>query len=141
MYIYIYVSKRFLVGFRVNSMPFCIINTIIPSSYSKYANKWYRTPHDCVPDKKKRQRDNYHTYYKEACVKHRYFSAYIFRRLMCMPVWSQLDICMFQHGVGVEFVRVLPETYPPTLSNIFCECDSKDDVVRRRPALIMKAII
>lgn len=35
----------------------------------------------------------------------------------------------FQHGVGVEFVRVLPETNPPVLSNIFCECDSKDDVV------------
>lgn len=37
-----------------------------------------------------------------------------------------------QHGVGVEFVRVLPETHPPNLSNIFCECDSKDDVVRIR---------
>ena len=34
-----------------------------------------------------------------------------------------------QHGIGVEFVRVLPETHPPVLSNIFCECDSKDDVV------------
>lgn len=30
----------------------------------------------------------------------------------------------------MEFVRVLPETHPPNLSNIFCECDSKDDVVR-----------
>lgn len=39
---------------------------------------------------------------------------------------------MLQHGVGVEFVRVLPETHPPTLSNIFCECDSKDDVVGNR---------
>ena len=37
-----------------------------------------------------------------------------------------------QHGVGVEFVRVLPETHPPNLSNIFCECDSKDDVVRTK---------
>lgn len=34
--------------------------------------------------------------------------------------------------MGVEFVRVLPETHPPNLSNIFCECDSKDDVVRIR---------
>jgi len=41
-------------------------------------------------------------------------------------------IFIFQHGVGVEFVRVLPETHPPTLSNIFCECNSKNDVVRRQ---------
>ncbi|XP_012061042.1 PREDICTED: uncharacterized protein LOC105624293 [Atta cephalotes] len=49
-----------------------------------------------------------------------------------------------EHGVGVEFVRVLPETYPPTLSNIFCECDSKDDVTitcdcEATPALQLKA--
>ncbi|XP_025162922.1 uncharacterized protein LOC105190079 isoform X3 [Harpegnathos saltator] len=49
-----------------------------------------------------------------------------------------------QHGVGVEFVRVLPETHPPTLSNIFCECDSKDDVTitcdcEATPALQLKA--
>ncbi|XP_020294628.1 uncharacterized protein LOC109860147 [Pseudomyrmex gracilis] len=49
-----------------------------------------------------------------------------------------------EHGVGVEFVRVLPETNPPTLSNIFCECDSKDDVTitcdcEATPALQMKA--
>nr|XP_012139465.1 PREDICTED: uncharacterized protein LOC100877431 isoform X2 [Megachile rotundata] len=49
-----------------------------------------------------------------------------------------------EHGVGVEFVRVLPETYPPNLSNIFCECDSKDDVTitcdcEATPALQLKA--
>ncbi|XP_044731037.1 uncharacterized protein LOC123294036 isoform X2 [Chrysoperla carnea] len=33
-----------------------------------------------------------------------------------------------EHGVGVEFMRILPETGQPTLSNVFCECDSKDDV-------------
>ncbi|KAI4488870.1 hypothetical protein M0804_004368 [Polistes exclamans] len=49
-----------------------------------------------------------------------------------------------EHGVGVEFVRVLPETHPPTLSNIFCECDSKDDVTitcdcEATPALQLKA--
>ncbi|XP_025991352.1 uncharacterized protein LOC105193656 isoform X4 [Solenopsis invicta] len=49
-----------------------------------------------------------------------------------------------EHGVGVEFVRVLPETYPPSLSNIFCECDSKDDVTitcdcEATPALQLKA--
>lgn len=36
---------------------------------------------------------------------------------------------MFQHGVGVEFVRVLGETQTPALSNIFCECAPNDDVV------------
>ncbi|XP_032685080.1 uncharacterized protein LOC116850659 isoform X2 [Odontomachus brunneus] len=49
-----------------------------------------------------------------------------------------------EHGVGVEFVRVLPETHPPTLSNIFCECDSKNDVTitcdcEATPALQLKA--
>ncbi|XP_034944691.1 uncharacterized protein [Chelonus insularis] len=49
-----------------------------------------------------------------------------------------------EHGVGVEFVRVLPETQPPNLSNIFCECDSKNDVTitcdcEATPALQLKA--
>ncbi|XP_015608606.1 uncharacterized protein LOC107274231 isoform X3 [Cephus cinctus] len=49
-----------------------------------------------------------------------------------------------EHGVGVEFVRVLPETHSPNLSNIFCECDSKDDVTitcdcEATPALQLKA--
>ncbi|XP_046425648.1 uncharacterized protein LOC124182418 isoform X2 [Neodiprion fabricii] len=49
-----------------------------------------------------------------------------------------------EHGVGVEFVRVLPETHSPVLSNIFCECDSKDDVTitcdcEATPALQLKA--
>ncbi|XP_067208276.1 uncharacterized protein [Linepithema humile] len=49
-----------------------------------------------------------------------------------------------EHGVGVEFVRVLPETNPPVLSNIFCECDSKNDVTitcdcEATPALQLKA--
>ncbi|KAF5296175.1 hypothetical protein FQA39_LY12629 [Lamprigera yunnana] len=33
-----------------------------------------------------------------------------------------------EQGVGVEFIRILPETHPPLLTNLFCECDSKDDV-------------
>ncbi|KAF2883468.1 hypothetical protein ILUMI_22710 [Ignelater luminosus] len=33
-----------------------------------------------------------------------------------------------EQGVGVEFVRILPETHPPLLTNLFCECDTKDDV-------------
>ncbi|KAF5297382.1 hypothetical protein FQR65_LT01313 [Abscondita terminalis] len=33
-----------------------------------------------------------------------------------------------EQGVGVEFIRILPETNPPSLSNLFCECDNKDDV-------------
>lgn len=33
-----------------------------------------------------------------------------------------------EQGVGVEFIRMLPETHPPSLSNLFCECDTKDDV-------------
>ncbi|XP_015112205.1 uncharacterized protein LOC107037902 isoform X3 [Diachasma alloeum] len=49
-----------------------------------------------------------------------------------------------EHGVGVEFVRVLPETQSPSLSNIFCECDSKNDVTitcdcEATPALQLKA--
>ncbi|KAK0173962.1 hypothetical protein PV328_007093 [Microctonus aethiopoides] len=49
-----------------------------------------------------------------------------------------------EHGVGVEFVRVLPETQSPIFSNIFCECDSKDDVTitcdcEATPALQSKA--
>ncbi|CAH0547799.1 unnamed protein product [Brassicogethes aeneus] len=31
-------------------------------------------------------------------------------------------------GIGVELVRILPETHPPSLTNIFAEADSKDDV-------------
>ncbi|XP_057672018.1 phospholipid transfer protein C2CD2L isoform X1 [Diorhabda carinulata] len=33
-----------------------------------------------------------------------------------------------EQGIGVEIVRILPETHPPVLSNIFAEADSKDDV-------------
>ncbi|XP_030755365.1 uncharacterized protein LOC115881827 isoform X8 [Sitophilus oryzae] len=33
-----------------------------------------------------------------------------------------------EQGIGVELVRILPETHPPTLTNIFVEADSKDDV-------------
>ncbi|VEN37854.1 unnamed protein product [Callosobruchus maculatus] len=33
-----------------------------------------------------------------------------------------------EQGIGVELVRVLPETHPPMLTNIFAEADSKDDV-------------
>lgn len=33
-----------------------------------------------------------------------------------------------EQGIGVELVRILPETHPPSLTNIFAEADSKDDV-------------
>ncbi|XP_023310144.1 phospholipid transfer protein C2CD2L isoform X3 [Anoplophora glabripennis] len=33
-----------------------------------------------------------------------------------------------EQGIGVELVRILPETHSPTLTNIFAEADSKDDV-------------
>jgi len=36
---------------------------------------------------------------------------------------------VFQHGVGVEFVRFLPETHPPVLSNVFCELGACENVV------------
>lgn len=29
----------------------------------------------------------------------------------------------------MELIRILPETYPPTVTNVFAEADSKDDVV------------
>lgn len=38
---------------------------------------------------------------------------------------------MLQHGVGVEFVRVLGETQSPSLTNVFCECAPNDDVVSK----------
>ncbi|XP_045464562.1 uncharacterized protein LOC123673876 isoform X2 [Harmonia axyridis] len=31
-------------------------------------------------------------------------------------------------GITVELIRILPETNPPTIGNVFAECDSKDDV-------------
>ncbi|XP_014248065.1 uncharacterized protein LOC106665824 isoform X4 [Cimex lectularius] len=48
-----------------------------------------------------------------------------------------------EHGVGVEFVRVLPESPPPNISNVFCECASNDDVTitcdcETTPALQLK---
>lgn len=33
-----------------------------------------------------------------------------------------------EHGVGVELIKMLPETHPPSLNNIFCECAPNDDV-------------
>ncbi|XP_067003359.2 phospholipid transfer protein C2CD2L isoform X3 [Anabrus simplex] len=66
-----------------------------------------------------------------------------------LGVWIQAlnEYCkksVTEHGVGVEFVRILPETHTPTLSNVFCECDSKDDVTitcdcEATPAMQMKA--
>ncbi|CAH0757302.1 unnamed protein product [Diatraea saccharalis] len=32
-----------------------------------------------------------------------------------------------EQGIGVELVRAL-ESHPPSVTNVFCECDSKDDV-------------
>uniref|UniRef100_A0A8D9EYW3 C2 domain-containing protein 2 n=2 Tax=Cacopsylla melanoneura TaxID=428564 RepID=A0A8D9EYW3_9HEMI len=50
-----------------------------------------------------------------------------------------------EHGLGVELVRILTETtQSPTINNIFCECDSKDDVTitcdcDATPAMQLKA--
>ncbi|XP_071450245.1 uncharacterized protein [Hetaerina americana] len=49
-----------------------------------------------------------------------------------------------EHGVGVEFVRVLPETHPPSLTNVFSDCAPNDDVTitcdcEASPALQLKA--
>lgn len=33
-----------------------------------------------------------------------------------------------EEGIGVEFVRILPETHPPSLTNVFSECATNDDV-------------
>ncbi|KAI5705432.1 hypothetical protein M8J75_014982 [Diaphorina citri] len=50
-----------------------------------------------------------------------------------------------EHGLGVELVRLLTETtQPPTINNVFCECDSKDDVTitcdcDATPAMQLKA--
>ncbi|KAL0274398.1 UNVERIFIED_CONTAM: hypothetical protein PYX00_006835 [Menopon gallinae] len=49
-----------------------------------------------------------------------------------------------EHGVGVEIVRILPETHAPNISNVFCECASNDDITitcdcEATPALQLKA--
>ncbi|CAG5101209.1 Protein of unknown function [Cotesia congregata] len=65
-----------------------------------------------------------------------------------LVIWLHSDLVILNellaHGVGVEFVRVLPETQSPSFSNIFCECDSRDDVTitcdcEATPALQLKA--
>ncbi|CAH2061999.1 unnamed protein product, partial [Iphiclides podalirius] len=48
-----------------------------------------------------------------------------------------------EHGIGVELVRAL-DCHPPNVSNVFCECDSKDDVTitcdcEATPAFQLKA--
>ncbi|CAH2098903.1 unnamed protein product [Euphydryas editha] len=48
-----------------------------------------------------------------------------------------------KQGVGVELVRAL-DSHPPNISNVFCECDSKDDVTitcdcEATPAFQLKA--
>ncbi|CAG4993140.1 unnamed protein product [Colias eurytheme] len=48
-----------------------------------------------------------------------------------------------EQGIGVELVRAL-DSHPPSISNIFCECDSKDDVTitcdcEATPAFQLKA--
>ncbi|XP_050680341.1 uncharacterized protein LOC126976161 isoform X2 [Leptidea sinapis] len=48
-----------------------------------------------------------------------------------------------EQGIGVELVRAL-DSHPPSLSNIFCECDSRDDVTitcdcEATPAFQLKA--
>lgn len=51
--------------------------------------------------------------------------------ILCCRLVEIIPNCssLFQHGVGVEFVRVLGETQTPALSNMFCECAPNDDVV------------
>ncbi|KAJ8975010.1 hypothetical protein NQ317_010111 [Molorchus minor] len=44
----------------------------------------------------------------------------------------------FQQGIGVELVRLLPETHPPTLTNIFAEADSKDDVPLKNLTVLVR---
>ncbi|CAH0598815.1 unnamed protein product [Chrysodeixis includens] len=48
-----------------------------------------------------------------------------------------------EQGIGVELVRAL-DSHPPSVSNVFCECDSKDDVTitcdcEATPAFQLKA--
>ncbi|XP_063898476.1 C2 domain-containing protein 2 isoform X10 [Helicoverpa armigera] len=48
-----------------------------------------------------------------------------------------------EQGIGVELVRAL-DSHPPNISNVFCECDSKDDVTitcdcEATPAFQLKA--
>ncbi|XP_039761500.1 uncharacterized protein LOC120634781 isoform X7 [Pararge aegeria] len=48
-----------------------------------------------------------------------------------------------EQGIGVELVRAL-DSHPPNLSNVFCECDTKDDVTitcdcEATPAFQLKA--
>ncbi|KAF9413524.1 hypothetical protein HW555_008273 [Spodoptera exigua] len=48
-----------------------------------------------------------------------------------------------KQGIGVELVRAL-DSHPPNISNVFCECDSKDDVTitcdcEATPAFQLKA--
>ncbi|XP_075987896.1 uncharacterized protein LOC142984291 isoform X2 [Anticarsia gemmatalis] len=48
-----------------------------------------------------------------------------------------------EQGIGVELVRAL-DSHPPSISNVFCECDSKDDVTitcdcEATPAFQLKA--
>ncbi|CAK1549349.1 unnamed protein product [Leptosia nina] len=48
-----------------------------------------------------------------------------------------------EQGIGVELVRAL-DSHPPSISNVFCECDSKDDVMitcdcEATPAFQLKA--
>lgn len=50
-----------------------------------------------------------------------------------------------EHGVGVEFVRFLPETHPPVLSNVFCELGVCENVTitcdcDATPAMQLKAM-
>ncbi|KAK9885767.1 hypothetical protein WA026_013638 [Henosepilachna vigintioctopunctata] len=40
----------------------------------------------------------------------------------------QLNEAFLMQGIIVELIRILPETNPPTIGNVFAECDSKDDV-------------
>nr|XP_023021758.1 uncharacterized protein LOC111510118 isoform X5 [Leptinotarsa decemlineata] len=55
----------------------------------------------------------------------------IVNELLCVWIEALNDYTkksVTEQGIGVELIRILPETHPPTLSNIFAEPDSKDDV-------------
>jgi hypothetical protein len=50
-----------------------------------------------------------------------------------------------EHGVGVELIRMLPETNAPSLNNVFCECAPNDDIkitcdCEATPAMQLKAL-
>ncbi|KAL4703953.1 hypothetical protein ACJJTC_009558, partial [Scirpophaga incertulas] len=62
---------------------------------------------------------------------------------MCDSPSLRVTARLLGQGIGVELVRAL-DSHPPSVSNVFCECDSKDDVTitcdcEATPAFQLKA--